>query len=1297
MPLSGQSSWGNASVQSDLFGLDQARAALQASKAASRAAEDERRKQILAAADQFESQKMFGNTQEQRSDIQSRDSKDKASSTQAGRSSNGPFRIRKFEVDQVSVQRKAGSRKGTVKEEQPRTKQEHESPRIKHISGLRNGRDTQSASASTTPKLETKKAQAQAQPQLRQKTTVEAPSWVKSGNGDRSTAAVSSWGTAPPPPRSAKEKEAADEAIEPPVYQAEEHANTREIPSQNTAEPDTLRTQATASGPLHESQESDIQPRDVAGNSPLKFETSPTEPRPSKTDMFGSQEEESRRALIQNMTKKPENVTNDQAVRKSSDFGDEEEKMFQALLARRSASKPTAQAEQSGTATFSPMGSLDAEARDALTLQAKEHASEERIRGARQERNEPRQRFRISMSNGINPRDEAKPFDPEISSKWSIFKHRNQQQDQQDIRHNSAPRAARLSAEDIDARFQEHLRGRPRNRVDIQKISLEDPEPQRSTYARRDDNRKCIRCGELGHIARNCNNAPLPDYRPQTRWTQRHGYNPSIHFDSAESDRAQNVNDTDARRADRNPRIRQGLPMSQQDEPEPSKRATEEAEEDDDGEDDAPTERVLKSRKFADEPVREKERTRNVRRGRRDEEDEDDMPSRERRGRFMEDGEDDGAPRRGRRGLFEEENEGELVYENAREARMERKRARQAKKDKLAKDAAKKAASQARRAEELRRIHLPEFISVSNLAQTLGVRYEDFTEKMEELGFSNTSHDHVLTSENASLIAMEYQFDPIIGETEEMEQDERDLRARPEPDDKEFLPTRPPVVAIMGHVDHGKTTILDFLRKSSVAATEHGGITQHIGAFSVGLSSGKTITFLDTPGHAAFLEMRKRGATVTDIIVLVVAADDSVKPQTIEAIKHAKAANVPIIVAINKIDKEEANIERVKQDLARHEVEIEDFGGDTQVVCVSGKTGEGIDQLEDAAVTLSEILDHRAETDGPVEGWVLEATTKKAGRVATVLVKRGTLSPGNIIVAGKTWTRVRSLRNEAGVMIKSAGPGTPIEVDGWKDQPKAGDEVLQAPNEQKASDVVSYREELDERTKMAEDMEAINESRRLETEKRELEREALKLAASSSAQDDDVAAAAAPKAHRDTEVTLGHQTVPFIVKADVSGSVEAVNAYLLQMSNPLCSPTLLRSGVGPVGEFDVEHAAAAGGHIISFNLPASPETAGMAESKGVKVLEQNVIYRIVEQVRTVLEEKLPPVKTQRVLGEAEVAVAFEIGLGGRRKMRIAGCKVRNGVMGRGSRVRILRGGEKVYDGESSSVAFGNEASLEMVY
>ncbi|KAJ2967334.1 hypothetical protein NQ176_g9710 [Zarea fungicola] len=300
-------------------------------------------------------------------------------------------------------------------------------------------------------------------------------------------------------------------------------------------------------------------------------------------------------------------------------------------------------------------------------------------------------------------------------------------------------------------------------------------------------------------------------------------------------------------------------------------------------------------------------------------------------------------------------------------------------------------------------IFLPEFISASNLAQALKQRVDSFMKDMENLGFENITGDTIMTGETAALVAMEYGFEPTVDNGSQ-----RDIQPAPVSDDVSSLPSRPPVVTIMGHVDHGKTTLLDYLRKSSVAAQEHGGITQHIGAFIVSLSSGKQITFLDTPGHAAFLSMRQRGANVTDIVVLVVAADDSVKPQTLEALKHARAAKVPIIVAINKIDKEDARVDQVKADLSRHGVEIEDYGGDVQVVCVSGKTGQGMPELEENIVTLSEILDVRAETDGMANGWLLESSVKQDGRAATVLVKRGTLRMGDHIVAGKTWARIRS-------------------------------------------------------------------------------------------------------------------------------------------------------------------------------------------------------------------------------------------------------------------------------------------------
>ncbi|KAH0560040.1 hypothetical protein GP486_003442 [Trichoglossum hirsutum] len=572
-------------------------------------------------------------------------------------------------------------------------------------------------------------------------------------------------------------------------------------------------------------------------------------------------------------------------------------------------------------------------------------------------------------------------------------------------------------------------------------------------------------------------------------------------------------------------------------------------------------------------------------------------------------------------------------------------------------------------------ILLPEFISIANLARVLKVRIEDFIQKMEELGFQETRYDHVLNSETAGLIAMEYNYEPIADHSHT-----EDLRARPLAEDKSLLAARPPVVTIMGHVDHGKTTILDWLRKSSVVASEYGGITQHIGAFSVSMPSGKLITFLDTPGHAAFLSMRQRGANVTDVVVLVVAADDSVKPQTIEAIRHAKSANVPMIVAINKIDKEEANIEKVKLDLARHGVEVEDFGGDTQVVCVSGRTGQGMEDLEESIITLSEILDIRAETAGSVEGWVIEAATKKEGRVATVLVRRGTLRGGDVIVAGSTWARVRRLRNEAGVEVLEAGPGTPVEVDGWKEQPIAGDEVLQAPDEGKAKSVVEFRLERAERFKLAEDMEAINESRRVEQERRV----------------DSANETGEGKARIERqEGGAKFKEVFFIVKGDVSGSVEAVLNSVLTLGNDEVRPHVLRSGVGPVGEFDVEHAAAAKGHVISFNTTVDPHISRQAESLGVTIIDHQIIYRLIEDVKAKLSEQLSPSVKQRVNGEAEVSQIFDINIKRRVTKPIAGCKVRNGLISRNAKVRVFRDKEIIYSGTLASLKNAKKDVNEM--
>lgn len=565
-------------------------------------------------------------------------------------------------------------------------------------------------------------------------------------------------------------------------------------------------------------------------------------------------------------------------------------------------------------------------------------------------------------------------------------------------------------------------------------------------------------------------------------------------------------------------------------------------------------------------------------------------------------------------------------------------------------------------------IYLPDFISVSNLAAVLRVNVEAFGNKMRALGFEETNNDYILDAETAGLIAAEFNFEPIVDSG-----DSADLYPQLPMEDPSVLPPRPPVVTIMGHVDHGKTTLLDWLRKSSVADSEHGGITQHIGAFSVSMPGGRLITFLDTPGHAAFLSMRKRGANVTDIVILVVAADDSVMPQTIEAIKHAQDAQVPMIVAVNKIDKPDSNLQRVKNDLARYGVEIEDFGGDTQVVCVSGKTGQGMAELEESVNALADILDMRAPADGPAEGWVLEATTKKSGRIATVLIRRGTIRPGDVVVAGLAWAKVRSLHNEAGIEIDAAGPGTPVEVDGWKEPPAAGDEVLQAPDEQKAKSVVQLRVEAQRRDEMATEMTAVNEMRRLEHEKREKEK--LKKTQGLDEQTDDSEKSALPIS------PPGMKEVFFLIKADVSGSVEAILNSVSALGNSEVRPDIIRSGIGPITEFDIDHAAAAKAHIISFNTIIDPQMSRAAETAGVPIINQSIIYRLIEDVKAKLSDQLAPTRTQRVLGEAEVTQMFQINTKGREKIPVAGCKVRNGVISKNGKVRILRKKEIIYDGK----------------
>uniref|UniRef100_A0A0B7JWD8 Translation initiation factor IF-2, mitochondrial n=1 Tax=Bionectria ochroleuca TaxID=29856 RepID=A0A0B7JWD8_BIOOC len=581
----------------------------------------------------------------------------------------------------------------------------------------------------------------------------------------------------------------------------------------------------------------------------------------------------------------------------------------------------------------------------------------------------------------------------------------------------------------------------------------------------------------------------------------------------------------------------------------------------------------------------------------------------------------------------------------------------------------------AQEAQEAVPVFLPEFINVSDLAQTLQQRPANFLNDLSEMGFEDMAVDTILTGETAALISMEYGFEPTVDDGAT-----RDLRPQPTPSDPSTLPSRPPIVTIMGHVDHGKTTLLDWLRKSSVVAQEHGGITQHIGAFIVNMPSGKSITFLDTPGHAAFLTMRQRGANVTDIVVLVVAADDSVKPQTIEALKHAQAAKVPIIVAINKIDKEDARVEQVKADLSRHGVEIEDFGGDVQVVPVSGKTGQGMEDLEENIVTLSEILDVRAENDGMAEGWVLESSIKPYGRAATVLVKRGTLRQGDLIVAGRTWARIRWLRNEAGVEVSEAPPGTPVEILGWRELPDAGEQVLQAPDEDRAKVAVDYRQEMADRQQSSI---YIAEQQRRQREKEAAEAAAAELAATEDPELDKKPA------------QPGITTQNFIVKADVAGSVEAVCGSIAGLGSHEVQSTVLQSGAGLITESDVERAGLSKAIIVNFNLPIQPHIQQLAEAAGVKILDHRVIYHVVDEVKDCLSDLLPPNIIHRVQGEADILQIFSINVKKRIQKNIAGCRVRNGAIKKTSGVKVFRKGKLIYEGTIDTLKHVKKDVMEM--
>jgi translation initiation factor IF-2 len=539
-----------------------------------------------------------------------------------------------------------------------------------------------------------------------------------------------------------------------------------------------------------------------------------------------------------------------------------------------------------------------------------------------------------------------------------------------------------------------------------------------------------------------------------------------------------------------------------------------------------------------------------------------------------------------------------------------------------------------------RDIVVPETITVSELANRMARRTVDVIKVLMKNGMMATAND-IIDADTAELVATEYgHVVKRVAESDVLE------GLTGETDSDETLVSRPPVVTIMGHVDHGKTSLLDALRKTDVVAGEAGGITQHIGAYQVQLKSGQKITFLDTPGHAAFTQMRARGAKVTDLVILVVAADDGVMPQTVEAIAHAKAAGVPMIVAVNKIDKGDANPTRVKTELLQHEVQVEDMGGEVQVVEVSATKGIGLDKLEEAILLQAEVLDLKANPNRSAEGAVVEAKLDKGrGPVATVLISRGTLKIGDIVVAGSEWGRVRLLANERGESVKTAGPSTPIEVLGLSAAPEAGDEMVVVENEARAREVAEYR-----------------------ARKRREQRQA-----SSSRQTLDQLL--------QTREAGEKRLLPLVLKTDVQGSSEAIQGALGKLATSEVGAQILQSGVGGITESDVILAHASGAAVIGFNVRANNQARERAKRDGVEIRYYNIIYNLVDDVKAALSGMLTPETREKFLGNAEILEVFTITKVG----KVAGCKVTEGIMRRGSKVRLIRDNVVIHEGDLSTL------------
>ena len=552
-----------------------------------------------------------------------------------------------------------------------------------------------------------------------------------------------------------------------------------------------------------------------------------------------------------------------------------------------------------------------------------------------------------------------------------------------------------------------------------------------------------------------------------------------------------------------------------------------------------------------------------------------------------------------------------------------------------------------------REVIIPETITIQDLANRMAERGVDVIRILMQQGHMAKITD-TIDADTAQLIAEE--LGHAVRRVAESDVEEGMFDA---PDDPATLQPRAPVVTIMGHVDHGKTSLLDAIRSTEVAAGEAGGITQHIGAYQVTSPSGGRITFIDTPGHAAFTAMRARGAKVTDIVVLVVAADDGVMPQTVEAIQHAKAAKVPIIVAINKIDKADAKPERVRTELLQHEIQVESLGGETLEIEVSAKEKTNLNKLLDMIALQAEVLELKGNPNRAAEGTVIEARLDRGrGPVATVLVQRGTLKPGDIVVAGSEWGRVRALVGDTGHSVVAAGPSMPVEVLGFNGTPEASDRLAAVETDARAREIADYR------TRQKRDILAARQTGM----RGSLEQMMNQLK------------------------TSGRKEFPLVIKGDVQGSIEAIVGALEKLSTEEVSARVIFSGVGGITESDITLAQASNAAVIGFNIRANKEAREAAEQGGIEIRYYDIIYNLVDDVKKAMSGLLPPTLRETMLGNATILEIFKVSKVG----TVAGCRVTDGTVERGANVRLIRDSVVVHQGKLSQLKRFKDDAREVI-